>query len=263
MINNLQQLSQNLFQKTINFLPGLRQLKRYDTINWEQEITKFQLSELTYPDYYCLADFHGIKGGYLNPLAAITYDIVTPLATPPNEQWIRQCLFKTVVNKPQKILNLGCGTGSNTILLKKKFPNANVLGLDLSPYMLVIAQKKTVEKNLKIEWRQGIAESTGLESSSYDLITLSMILHETPNLISDLILKESFRLLKSGGQIIILDANQHRLKKLPWLIKLFREPYSAVYCHGNLVNWLKQAGFIKIARKPVWWIYQVTYGIKP
>ncbi len=263
MIINLQTISQKFLKYLMEIFIGTRQLRWYETRDWEQEISRFQLLDRPYPYYYTSVNYHGIDKGYLNPIAALTYDIITPLATPPNEQWIRQCLLQEITRNPQKILDLGCGTGSNTIALKEKFSDALIIGLDLSPYMLVMAEDKANRSNLEIEWKQGLAESTQLDSSSFDLITISLLLHETPNSISKLILKESFRLLKPKGQLIILDGNQSRLRHLQWLIKLFKEPYSATYSQGNIITWLQAVGFQEITAKPVWGIYQVTNAYKP
>ncbi|MEA5512383.1 class I SAM-dependent methyltransferase [Crocosphaera sp. UHCC 0190] len=263
MIVNFHQINQHFFRSALSLLMGSQKKWLSETIDWQQEIATFQTSDFSYPSYYTLANFHGIEGGYLNPIAALTYDIVTPLATPPNEQWIRHCLLNAIKIKPQKILDLGCGTGSNTIILKKRFPDALIVGLDLSPYMLIIAQDKAQQKKLAIHWQQGLAEATNFPSGSYDLVTISMVLHETPTKICQEILQESFRLLKPGGQLIILDANQKRLSKAQWLIKLFKEPYSSVYSQGNITTCLNQVGFQQILSKPIWWIYQVTDACKP
>ena len=75
---------------------------------------------------------------------------------------------------------------------------ANVIGLDLSPYMLVVAEYKAQQAGLNIEWLHGLAEATGFEEASFDLVTASFLLHETPPKISQLILQECFRLLKPG-----------------------------------------------------------------
>lgn len=263
MIIKLTKISHTFLNYFVATLIGEKNLKWYESIDWEQEITHFQRPLFTYPSYYTSVNYHGIPQGYLNSIAAITYDIITPLATLPYEQWIRQCLLNEITIKPKKVIDLGCGTGSNTIKLKQMFPEALVTGLDLSPYMLIMAQKKAEDKNLQIQWIHGLAEATEMLTNSYDLITLSLLLHETPNFISQLIIKESFRLLKPQGQLIILDANQKRLKHLQLLIKLFREPYSAIYAQGNIKQWLKNVGFLKITAKPVWGIYQVTSTYKP
>ena len=263
MIINFPKISHNLFQYLIAILIGHQKLRWYETVDWDLEKTRFQPSEFIYPSYYTSVNYHGIDKGYLNPIAALTYDIITPFATLPNEQWIRQCLLKAITGKPQKILDLGCGTATTTIELQNKFPEASIIGLDLSPYMLVMAEKKAKENQLEIQWQQGLAESTKLPSSSFDLITISLLLHETPNTISQSIIQESWRLLKPQGQLIILDANQKRLRHLTWLIKLFREPYSAIYSQGSLMQWLESVKFQQIKAQPVWGIYQVTSAYKP
>ncbi|EAZ91935.1 class I SAM-dependent methyltransferase [Crocosphaera chwakensis] len=237
-------------------------MRWYKTINWEQVTRSYQSDKISYPSYYTSVNYHGIQNGYLNPIAAITYDIITPLATLPSEQWLRQSLLKTITIKPIKILDLGCGTGTNTINLKTTFPKAEVMGLDLSPYMLAIADKKSRINQQEIIWKQGLAESTDISSYSCDLITISLLFHEVPNKISQAILKESLRLLKPKGQLIILNANQQRLRYLKWLTKLFREPYSFTYAQGNIREWLEKIGFQTIKSKPIGGIYQITSAYK-
>jgi ubiquinone/menaquinone biosynthesis C-methylase UbiE len=78
--------------------------------------------------------------------------------------------------------------------------------------MLVLADYKTQQAGVNIEWLHGLAEDTGFEECSFDLVTASFLLHETPPKISQLILQECFRLTKPGGQVIILDGNQKRLR---------------------------------------------------
>jgi ubiquinone/menaquinone biosynthesis C-methylase UbiE len=88
-------------------------------------------------------------------------------------------------------------------------------------------------------------------------------LHETPPKISQLILREGFRLVKPGGQVIILDGNQKRLRQADWLIKIFQEPYSKVYAAGSVDDWMNAARFEAVQTKFIGWIDQVTCGIKP
>ncbi|MDJ0660946.1 MAG: class I SAM-dependent methyltransferase [Crocosphaera sp.] len=263
MITNLNKIQQNLLNNILENFIGKDQIKEYQSINWEEAIHPFQVNKIVYPDYYTSVNYHGINNGYLNPIAAITYDIITPLATLPSEQWLRQCLLKTITLKPKKILDLGCGTGTNTLNLKKMFPEALVLGLDLSPYMLVIADKKAQKNQQEIIWKQGLAESTEMANGSFDLITISLLFHEMPQEISQRVIQESFRLLNPQGQLIILDGNQTRLRYLKWLTKLFREPYSAIYAQGDVIQWLEGVEFRGIKANPLAGIYQITSGYKP
>ena len=236
---------------------GKDNLKLYDTVDW-QKIANSLATNVNYPEYYSSKNFHGIAGGYLNAIAPVTYDAVTRFAAPPNENKLRQKAIALIKNSPQTILDLGCGTGSSTIMLKQTFPEAKVTGLDISPYMLVMALHKAKKANLAIDWQQGLAEATKFTDQSFDLISIAFLFHETLVNISQAILKECRRLLKPGGQIIILDGNQQRLRHTPWLIKLFREPYSQVYATGNIDDWLRDANFTQIQTQPVGWISQLT-----
>ena len=254
---------QLLLKSMIRVLIGEDKLRFYESIDWQHQSDRFRQADLIYPHYYTSQNFHGIEGGYLNSVAPITYDAVTAFASPPNETWIRQQLIAAIEQKPQRILDLGCGTGSATLMLKQAFPKAVVIGLDLSPYMLVVADYKAQQAGLNIQWQHGLAEDTGLEQASFDLVTASFLLHETPPKISQLILQEGFRLIKPGGQVIILDGNQKKLRHADWLIKIFKEPYSKVYATGSLNDWMKAAKFEAVETKYVGWIHQVTGGIKP
>ena len=251
-------MKQWLLKPLISAWLGPERLDWYDRLDWEQAIALYQRPGLTYPDYYRLQNFHGIDRGYLNPIAAITYDPVTRLASPPSERWLRKRLLASVTGQPQCILDLGCGTGSSTLMLKQRFPKATVMGLDLSPYMLVMAEYKAQKAGLEIDWHHGLAEATPWAPAYFDLVTVSFLFHEMPPPMTQAVLIESLRLLKPGGQIIILDGSQRSLRYLGPLIDLFREPYSRLYSTGCLQEWLKKIGFAAVQAHHLGFIHQLT-----
>lgn len=80
---------------------------------------------------------------------------------------------------PLSILDLGCGTGAVSLALLKRFPNAQITLLDLSPKMLTIAQKRIPEHNLR-----RVVESSFSEWSwdaPYEVIASSLALHHLPS----------------------------------------------------------------------------------
>jgi ubiquinone/menaquinone biosynthesis C-methylase UbiE len=234
-----------------------------DRIAWQDTIERYQLSTFVYPEYYHTQNYHGIEGGYLTQTAAITYDPITQYVLPPYEPWIRQSLIDEIRSQPRQILDLGCGTGSMTLPIKKAFPNAVVTGVDLSPYMLAVADDRSRQAGLDIQWQHGTATAlTQFEAGSFDLITAALLFHETPPATTQAILAESYRLLAPGGQILILDGNQSTLRSLEWLNNVFEEPYIQAYASGNLDAWLGKAGFDDVRTKDIFWLNQVTRGFK-
>ncbi len=239
-------------------------LQRYaNSVDWEKEGDRFRRADVIIPEYYSSQNFHGIKGGYLNPGAAVSYDPITQYVLPPNETVVRQAVIDAVKVQPRRILDLGCGTGSTTLMLKQAFPQAEVIGLDLSPYMLVRASHKSQSAGLDIHWRHGNAEKTGFPDASFDLVTASLLFHETPAAVSQTIVRECFRLLVVGGQILILDGNQNTLRQLDWLNNVFEEPYIREYAAESVDAWMAEAGFEAVQTQDVWWVSQLTRGVKP
>lgn len=242
---------------------GAERLRWYEQLDWVAECAALEDPAVVYPDYYTQPNFHGIEGGYLNAIAAVTYDRVTAIASPPHEGYVRQQLINAIADKPQRILDLGCGTGSSTILLKQAFPEAEVVGIELSPWILAVAHRRAAQAGVALDLRHGLAEATGLETGSFDLVTASFLFHEMPPARSQQVITEAQRLLKPGGQLLVLDGSQTKLRRMHWLIDLFREPYSKVYAAEQTADWLEEAGFEAVAERSVGWIQQLNWGQKP
>ncbi|MCJ8278525.1 MAG: methyltransferase domain-containing protein [Rivularia sp. ALOHA_DT_140] len=239
------------------------ELRRYsENVDWDKVGDRFRRDDVILPNYYSSQNFHGLERGYLNPSAAVTYDAVTQYFLPPNETWIRQNLIDAVKVKPRRILDLGCGTGSTTIMLKQTFPSSEVIGLDLSAYMLVRSFHKSQKAGLNIQWLHGNAEHTTFSDATFDLVTASLLFHETPSNVAKNILHECFRLLVPGGQVLILDGNQKALRQLEWLNNIFEEPYIHEYAADSTDANMGAAGFAAVRTEEVWFS-QVTSGIKP
>lgn len=235
----------------------------YERTDWAAESQRFSHPTLVYPDYYQSQNFHGIEGGYLTIGAAVAYDPITQYALPPGELLVRQALIDAIQTTPRRILDLGCGTGSGTLMLKQAFPDAEVIGLDLSPFMLVAAAQKAETAGLTIHWQHGTAEQTGFPAAAFDLVTASLLFHETPPDIAKAILREGYRLLTVGGEMLVLDGSQRVLRQTEWLTNIFEEPYIQAYAAGSVDAWMGAAGFGAVRTQDVWWLHQLTRGVKP
>lgn len=75
---------------------------------------------------------------------------------------------------PSRILEIGCGTGSNLLALAHAFPQACVTGVDLSPDMLEIAAKKTAEFGARVQLCQ--QRYDGPLDGGFDLVLCSYAL---------------------------------------------------------------------------------------
>lgn len=81
------------------------------------------------------------------------------------------------INSPQKILDIGCGPGNSTKVLKGAFPNAEILGIDSSENM--IAKAKQTYPDIAFEVADITDESQNLQS--FDIIFSNACLQWIPN----------------------------------------------------------------------------------
>lgn len=101
-----------------------------------------------------------------------------------------------------RILEVGCGTGQNLKMMAKRYPDAEITGLDLSPEMLSRASRKL--GNQKVQLKRRLYGSQDLNSPPFDLIlfsyTLTMCAEHREH-----ILQQVSNDLKSGGYIAVVD----------------------------------------------------------
>jgi ubiquinone/menaquinone biosynthesis C-methylase UbiE len=77
----------------------------------------------------------------------------------------------------QRVLDLGCGTGTLAILLKTRAPEVDVVGLDADPEALRIARRKADAAGVKIEFHEALASEAPLPASSFDRVVSSLVFH--------------------------------------------------------------------------------------
>lgn len=118
------------------------------------------------------------------------------------------------LNPQAKILDLCTGTGDLAGILKEKYPQAEIIGVDFSSDMLKIARKK----HPNISFLEADCTRLPFEDESYDLCVISFGLRNIENMEKALI--EIYRVLKRDGYFINLD-----LGKPNRIFNIFLKPY--------------------------------------
>ena len=209
-------------------------------IDWDKAILR--LAPPAMPEYV-KSSIHGLEGGYSKPMAAATWDpvvkeIFAEYSIVEAEQ--RDQLTEQVDSIPMRILDVACGTGESTLAWRRRFPKAHITAVDVSPYMLAVAERKLADdKNVEVRCLN--AESLPVPNGSFDLVTASLLVHEVPEDISPVILSELRRVCREGGEIAVMEPYQiggKALKPIP-----FPEPYLKDYLATDWDVAFKAAGF--------------------
>ena len=127
-----------------------------------------------------------------------------------NENRFKRLVVTEATLEPgHRVLDLGCGTGTLTLMLKKSCREAHVFGLDIDEAVLTIARKKAATEDTEITFRQGpIHESPqipGLAKGSFDCVVSSLVFHHLTSERKRQTLDQALELLKPGGRLIIAD----------------------------------------------------------
>ena len=76
-----------------------------------------------------------------------------------------------------RVLDIGCGTGSMAIMIKRMHPAAEVVGIDPDPSALSVAERKAKRAGLSIEFDRGFADHMPYADASFDRVFSSFMFH--------------------------------------------------------------------------------------
>lgn len=153
---------------------------------------------------------------------------------------------------PRRILDMGCGVGHATLPWAEAFPEAEVVGIDVGAALLRHAHVRAESLGVAAHFVQADAERTPFPEGHFDLVTSSIMLHETSARGLPAILAESRRLLAPGGVMLHVDQPRFEADD-PWATFLQEnethynnEPFWRRYRNLDLEAEARAAGFGRV-----------------
>ena len=114
-------------------------------------------------------------------------------------------LEQAAVRPGQRVLDIGCGTGSLLVQIKRKYPNVEVVGLDPDPRALARARRKGQRSALSFHLDQGFADELPYADGTFDRVFSSFMFHHLEDLSKVRTLREVRRILKPGARLHLMD----------------------------------------------------------
>ncbi len=152
-----------------------------------------------------------MKGSTRSYLPALAYEWLTPLYDPVLQWLLRESIFKqelirqAQIASGQRVLDLGCGTATLTLLIKQAHPGAEVMGLDADPKVLQIAHAKLGRSQLAVTLTQADASVLPYPDNTFDRVLSSLFFHHLTREQKEQTLQEVYRVLVPGGQFHVAD----------------------------------------------------------
>lgn len=144
-------------------------------------------------------------------LPALRFRRLTPLYDPLVRWTTRESTFKRALARQadlrpgHRVLDLGCGTGTLALLLKRTAPGAEVVGLDADPKVLGIARRKARHAGLRIGLHEGRAGALPYGDGSFDRVVCSLFFHHLTRAEKEAAFREALRVLRPGGELHVAD----------------------------------------------------------
>lgn len=156
----------------------------------------------------------------------------------------------------RRALDLGCAIGQGTTSLKRRFPDAEVTGIDVSAPLLRYAHARARAAEVAVRLCQRNAEDTGFAAAEFDFVQSVILFHEVPLAATRRIVREMFRLLRPGGVFNVFDfpAGEPLPAGLQYFLDIDHryngEPWSPEFIYADFTALLHDAGFT-VERGPV------------
>ena len=181
-------------------------------------------------------------------IPALSLRWLTPLYDPllkwvmREETFKRKLVQRANIQPQMKVLDLGCGTGTLTLMLKHAYPEAQITGLDGDPQVLAIARDKS--RGTDIQWDEGLASTLPYLDSVFDRVVTSLVIHHLVTDDKRRAFKEIYRVLKPNGELHVLDFGAPRTS-LTRLMTMYmrRLEETADNFDGQIPLFVTEAGF--------------------
>ena len=161
---------------------------------------------------------------------------------------VRRETAAAVSETPELIVDICTGTGSVLLEYARRFPSSRIVAVDRDPRALAIVQRRLAESGfVNLETAAGEADDLPFADGTVDLANVSFGLHENDKDRRGRILRESLRVLRMGGRLVVTDYREARgivgsaLMRL--YLALFEPRWVPEIFSGGLEREMEAAGF--------------------
>ena len=185
---------------------------------------------------------------------ALGHDWLTPLYDVFIRWTIRESFIKgelidqAKIEAGHRVLDLGCGTATLTLLVKRTHPGAGVVGLDGDPRILQIARSKALREGLEVTFDLGMAFELPYPDRSFDRVLSSLMIHHLTAENKHHAAREVFRVLRPGGEFHVVDFGKPRSAAMRAIAFFVSRGHGAERMvdnlNGRLPGFFTAAGFL-------------------
>jgi ubiquinone/menaquinone biosynthesis C-methylase UbiE len=151
----------------------------------------------------------------------------------------------------ERVLDLGCGTGTLMLHLAARVPEARIAGVDADLAMLRQAQAKAATAGISVDLSPAWADALPFDDGSFDVVLSSLFFHHLQPTDKRQSLREVWRVLRPGGRVLIADFGRPTswLGRTAFHLVRLLDGYANTLDHteGRIPEFMRDAGLIDVS----------------
>jgi ubiquinone/menaquinone biosynthesis C-methylase UbiE len=168
----------------------------------------------------------------------------------------RRLIEAAGIEAGHRVLDLGCGTGTLALAIKRACPDAHVVGLDVDPKILSIARRRMERAGAAVELRHGSATAPPFADASFDRVLTTLVLHHLTTPQKRDALAAARRVLRPGGELHVADWGKPHNRAMRAVSLIIRRldgaETTAANLAGELPGLVSDAGFAGVRETERW-----------
>lgn len=160
----------------------------------------------------------------------------------------RRVLVEQAALQPgDRILEVGCGTGSLLMQIARTRPSVDITGLDPDPKALARAKRKADAASVAIRLDRGFADALPYADASFDRVFSCFMFHHLTDADEKVrALREIRRVLKPGGRLQLVDFAHDESRKTRGPVRwVHRHHHLADNTDARVMSFISEAGLVE------------------
>jgi ubiquinone/menaquinone biosynthesis C-methylase UbiE len=162
-------------------------------------------------------------------------------------RWRREIVARAELPPRARVLDVGCGTGTQALFTVRAHPDAQVTGIDGDAKALAIARRKLDRAGVAVTLDEGLATALPYPDARFDRVISTFVFHHLDDADKRRAASEIRRVLAPGGVFLLVDfgAPQHWLERLSARLLVHAE-HARTNLAGGMRPLLEGAGFPRV-----------------